>query len=417
MLTFVLLLAIVMLYAMLFRVAGGRSIVFIAAILQATFYIPILFLVDVNDHLELKFLLVHQTFFISFLSFAILFSAKLSDSQFSTPQILLDKRRYFIWNAFYFTVSIIVSGAFFMATGGLIFSRIAFVDDVAGLRLSFYASGDSGAGYVNQFRNILLPVTIGAISFFLDRKLRLFFLIFAIPAALVLLTGTGQRFPLVFAATYAFVTFVVLRGVRLNFRVIFLSVMFLFVFGYLSSLLGRADASFLSSVVHIIERVFSVNQSSNIATFFYLDQRGMVYGKDWVEDLVGISPFARPSTIANELFSVLYGSSRGSSPPSLASSAFYNFHAFGLFLIPALLAFSLAWIARKLHGKVIHASKFLALIFLGLVIGSWTTGGINTLLNRGFLAILLYLFSLRLVLHTRAPSQKGRQHRERSVSG
>ncbi|MGX0904625.1 hypothetical protein ACSSV8_003215 [Roseovarius sp. MBR-79] len=394
--------------AAVFKVAGGRSIIFLSALLQAMFYMPILFLVNLSNDLELKFLVIHQAFFLTFLSFCLLFKVLYHCKPFSAPIMIPEPRHRMSWSVFIFFVSIIITILYYVAQGGLIYSKIAFTDDIAGARLSYYATLDGGAGYVNQFKNILMPVTAAVIFLNLDKRFRIIFAVTTFPVLVLLMTGTGQRFPLAFAFLFFAFAYTILKGVSVSSRVIVRLALVLFIFiaifGFLSDLQGRSDAGYTKAFSHILERVLLLNQTGNLLTFNYLDTRGFVWGSDWIQDIIGISPFAKPSSIGNELFSVLWGSLRGNSAPSLATSVYYNFYIPGLIVVPAAMAYSLVFIAKKIEGKCAMPSKFLALVFMGMTMGGWVSGGILSPLNTGLITMIIFMINVRFVLrrHNRA---------------
>lgn len=298
----------------------------------------------------------------------------------------------------FFLISLLATVFFYVINGGLIYTRSSLTSDIAGLRLSYYASEDNytGAGYFNQFKNILLPLTSVAISMYLKGRLRTLFIAVMVPTCIVLVTGTGQRFPLIFSSAVIFFAMVNIYGIQIKLKPVLAILTIVISFSVVTSLLGRASGeNFGSRLSDLVERILLINQTANYNTFFYMVQRGFVNGSDWMQDILSIGPSHKPSTINRELFSVLYVSDRGNSPPSTVSSVYFNFGASGIILLALFQSLAVCHIQRLIDRSRSSPIKYLALIFLGFIVASWYSGGILTPFNRGALTLMIFLFLLR----------------------
>src|SRR5699024_10242802 len=124
------------------------------------------------------------------------------------------------------------------------------------------------------------------------------------------------------------------RRVMLFGIVAFLSVIIVTTFA-----LGRAalqdGASVFSHITSALNqfalRISTANQSSGVIGFRHIYDLGPLNdGSEWAQSLAGILPGQRGSTLQNEIFEIRYGSDRGTSPPSIWGSIFYNFGPIGV---------------------------------------------------------------------------------------
>lgn len=283
--------------------------------------------------------------------------------------------------------------------------------DLTTLRLESY-SGESyfAPGYVNQFKNALLPGLSLAVSVYLFRvrhHARVPIALFLAVLSTMGLLGTGQRNAFVLFALVAFTYAVqftrrtyVEEKAKLKVR------RYLVVAGaitlpllFISTLiLGRSDLSEAggsaggSLIVgqELVERVLGSNQASGVNGFRYTTQRKTQNGAEWRESLLGLSPGRVGSTLSSDLFAVEFGSTRGTAPPSLWGSAHYNFGMHGALVFAMLLGVLYqglsAWSCRSVKTNTL---ELIGMSGVAVALGTWAAGDPTTPLNNGLMAFAL----------------------------
>lgn len=278
--------------------------------------------------------------------------------------------------------------------------------DIATLRNDSYAGTSYFApGYVNQFKNVILPfltIVLGHYMIAKKRPLRKSFIVVAGVLSLIALVGTGQR--------GAFVVFggaVAATAYQAN-RVAFRRWVPLLVVGSLSVLttstliLGRgseeiAKASstsgkLLALLGQVFGRFFHVNQESGRFAFWYTSQLPIQHGREWLADLSGISPTSRGSDLANRIYASVYGTRQGTEPPSMWGSVHFNFGWVGLIVVPVILAIAFHWVTVKLNARPpVGLLDLVGRCGVQVVLGTWIMGGPSYLLNNGIVAYLLLM--------------------------
>lgn len=272
--------------------------------------------------------------------------------------------------------------------------------DIATLRLNSYSGSRYFApGYVNQFKNVLLPalVVIVVTHFCTTRFRHLIVLGVLILLTLLGILGTGQRGAFVLSVVMVIVYLYLLD--RSQFRQRFTVVaLFAVAVSAVSTLsLGRSsqklsEADGLASKVGALlaelwSRILDSNQGSGIAGFRYTYGLRTQWGQDWLGELLALLPGGfkqRGPTLENYIFASLYGGIRGTSPPSLWGSIYYNFGFFGIAVAPFFFAFAL----RKLSDVALRRLTYTTLELVGIAgtfttVGTWVAGGPNYLANVG----------------------------------
>jgi oligosaccharide repeat unit polymerase len=315
---------------------------------------------------------------------------------------------------FWILLSIAIGVAYYVAIGYVaFFESLSTVaeggsEDVAGLRLESYAgSRYLFPGYVNQFKNALLPALVLVVvvaSYKLKNPSRLLTAVGLGSITLVLLIGTGQRHPLikvlVLAVIFAYLFFPklavrsVVSAVAVGAPLFFLTT---FASGRITTELESADSlSGRASVLvdQMIFRFFAGSQSSATIAFRYVHSRDeVVFGSEWLRALLGLLPGQPGSDIANQVFELMYGSSRGTSPLSLWGSAYHNFGFGGTLLFAGLLGVLFARISASfLKRKTLNLIQAVGMAGITMTLGLWTTEGPTTILNSGLVVFLLLLY-------------------------
>lgn len=307
--------------------------------------------------------------------------------------------------------SIAVTLAYFFAVGysalfaGIQNSLTSAGEDVAGLRLDSYAgSRYLFPGYVNQFKNVLLPalVVLGLMQWSTRRRPRVLLWSTLSALSIFALLGTGQRQALVLFSA-VFMVFLVLLNNRTFSKKTFglaLGALLLLLLGTFA--LGRGNQEVSNSegivgklstlVMQVFERIVGSGGSGSIAGFRYVyEYKETAYGAEWLDSLLGLTPFSRGSVLPNEIFAYQWGSMRGNSPPSLWASIFHNFGLLGTILAPLLFALLLAIVTRAREKARInpHPVAIMGVAGVTVTLGFWTSGSPTFPINVGLVPYLL----------------------------
>lgn len=304
---------------------------------------------------------------------------------------------------FVIAVSLVVTAAYFTAIGysafwaGLQGQLHGDPVDIATLRLDSYAGSTYlFPGYVNQFKNAILPsLTLLVLIWAFTRGravARLTALALAAASALALL-GTGQRGALV-VFLLVIVVYTFLHHRRRVPRAALLPLLMGVPLLLLATIvLARGPESSASpwraATTDLFTRFTQDNQLSGIAAFNYTSRLPVRNGGEWLEALAGILPGNRGSSLSSEVFYTLYGSTRGTSPPSLWGSAHYNFGLLGTLVVAALLGVLLQLLTRRaLRRGSYNCLQLIGYAGVTVVLGTWVAGGIETPLNVGLVSYI-----------------------------
>jgi len=283
--------------------------------------------------------------------------------------------------------------------------------DIATLRIASY-SGEKyfAPGYVNQFKNTILPLLTGLIfirALLLNRKADKISATILIPVSLISILGTGQRGAFIVLVLIMFMFMAAVFPPSLMKRYLTRMGIVLVGFLFLSTfLLGRSKQSFgeqgvfFSVLGEIGKRLFIDNQESGLIGFRYVYDLPVQYGAEWGTAILGAVPGSgsHGSSLSNKIFEVMFGTSRGTAPLSIWGSVWYNWGASGLVIFPIILGS----VFRLLPNSLIkgHKSLFRVLIYAALTIylGTWIVDGPTTLLNQGALTVIILYFMLRVFI-------------------
>lgn len=308
-------------------------------------------------------------------------------------------------------LSLAISFAYYSAIGYLAFfeglenALEGSENDVASLRLQSYSGSEYFfPGYVNQFKNSLLPaLVIVSVTYLWAKKHRgrLILSVTLVVLSLLMLLGTGQRGAFVLVA----LTVLIFSGIafprtfaRIALRI---SVPVLAVFLLATVASGRASVGVRSQSGpldlvaqlggELFYRIFGSNQESSITGFRYVFTLEPVGGADWWSGIVGLLPGQSSQTIENVIFGLIYGSQRGTSPLSIWGSAFYNFGFAGAILLAVAMGLLTVIVSRAAHNLKMQGSLISMVGAAGTsaVIGTWVAGSPLFLLNSGIMVFLL----------------------------
>ena len=274
-------------------------------------------------------------------------------------------QKIIIWSII--ALSIFLCGLLFTRNGGNLFVQALnnFIND-SNISLS-EARKDytdvNGVGYIYQFRVVLLPLLSSFILFFDKQKHSRLLTIPIYIIMIIFLLGTGQRNAFVYYCFFILIYVVMMKndyGLTLISKpqMIALGViatLFLIILTISNGRVNNSNDPFLGAIKSLIERVFLVNQESAIVGFEYMDSQDTVWGYDWwkmFEQLLpGKSDYIPVDYIS---YKIVYGTLRGTNPPCLWGSAWYNFHIIGITVFPFILGI----LYEKLHKTTIsHMNK------------------------------------------------------------
>lgn len=286
-----------------------------------------------------------------------------------------------------------------LLTGGL-------TEDYSTMRLATY-SGDNyfAPGYVNQFKNVLLPITaIAVCAWIKESHTRKVFVLFSLGVSafvLLMLAGTGQRAYVLFAlvaSIFGIVLFSLGRGVVLKKSHVLLSALpFVALFavmtgGYDSS----EDATQGTVVARIIERFTSIQQEGALVGFHHIFQLPTAWFSEWAQGFAGILPGHEGSTLSHEIHEVMYGTFRGTVPLSVVGSAYYNGGVIGVVLYFALLGVLYASLYNAFllgERSLVRCMAYGALFFYLTV---YVSDAPVVLVDNGVVTLAIFLVLLRL---------------------
>lgn len=337
--------------------------------------------------------------YVMFLLVSLVLRRRFAKSEDLTPRAYAPAMRTLIW----YLVSATIVLAYMSTVGysafvlGLQGSYAESAVDVATLRLESYSGARYLApGYVNQFKNSLLPILTCIYATYLWRRKfagRLAVMALGGFAGLALL-WTGQRTALfifvLILMVYVLSRHRVRQGLRRTIAVGAIGVTLLVA---ATIVLGRGSLRHASgldamtgALFGLIERLGVIGQTSGVVAFRYTEARPLErFGGEWIQAFSGLFPGQGGSTLATEVFAYRYGTDRGTSPPSVWGDVHYNFGLVGSLLFPILLALVYGLISRVFVRDMARWSgvERLGAAGVAVVLGSWVAGSPVYLLNFG----------------------------------
>lgn len=321
-------------------------------------------------------------------------------------------------------VSLLVSLAYYAAVGHIVLIDSALARltghpyNTTNARFASYAVGRYFfPGYVNQFKNSILPITTIAIVHSLwVRKLRWRapLTIVMLAVMFVMLAGTGQRgaavIVFIVAAMAATKSRLLTRA-----RLAIASAVGIALFVLQTALLQRqatqlnAGQGPLDRIAVFAESMWSravlENPSAGLTAFHYTQRLPTAWGKEWLEDLSGVLPGRGGSPLANQVYQTLYPRGLGTTPTSLWGGIYYNFGPVLGLLVTVIVGFTFLLLTRGLFTmprsspRRAHSGLAqLALCGVAVSAGAWVAGSPLTVLNQGFLAyVFIYLLTTRVI--------------------
>lgn len=310
---------------------------------------------------------------------------------------------------FLIVISVIVCSLYYYAVGyNLLLQSLAGqfegTEDIAGLRLQAYSGSNYYfPGYVNQFKNVLLPALVTIVIMWVYKKklaarglisLGLIFL------SLIFIMGSGQRGAMVtfFIVLLVFSSYFGRRILKRALLILLLAGLPLFFLG--SRVLDRSGNSmsdssgigeyFTALFQELISRMMDSNQLASTVAFRYVDSLPITAGAEWFQSLLGLLPGVAGSTLSNEVFAQLYGSDRGTAPPSIWTSSYHNFGDVGYVVFAVLLSVIYFTVSRQMvTNPATNTLEAIGMAGVTTIMGTWVAGGPDYLLNTGLVVFIL----------------------------
>lgn len=374
---------------------------------QVLFYFGTIYLTDYTDTYDLEYTRMYSAFVLVTILTAFLLPKDRREFKVKVTDIHIR----FVYVSFY--VSIAMCAIYFSLAGGNLFvqnlksiiSLGSTLDFVGTRRLEFYNGRNYYApGFFNLFKNFLLPASFYGILFLHIKgykKQPKWFLVGALITYLIFILGTGQRGAFVLSLLYGVLFCFYFLGRKQTYRIgTYGGVGFFVLFLVSTYFLGRAKLQGLNTLDDYlllmqvaIERFFVVNQEVGIMGYKYvLIYEDIQWGTDWLRSFEQFLP--GKSTLVSldrKLFAYQYGSTRGTNPPTLVLSLFYNFGYIGVVLFPAVLLHFFQFLYDTFTARY---RGFLELFVYGFIyfgFATWAISGINyPFLNGIILFILIY---------------------------
>ncbi|RYD49786.1 MAG: oligosaccharide repeat unit polymerase [Sphingomonadales bacterium] len=313
-----------------------------------------------------------------------------------------------------FLMSVLITILYYRAIGYNVFLLMItgnLDEDYSNLRLATYSEGDYFApGYVNQFKNVLLPLTAMACSVWLYRsRHRAAFYAFAsgsVAFTVWALLGTGQRGYLIYTAAslvFGFFLFHIGRKSRIKPMYFALAgVPVLLLFGFMTgAYTGASDMGNGAVFSQMIDRFTSIQQESGMFGFRYVYPLQTSWFYEWWENVVGILPSSEGSTLAHEVHEAYYGSFRGTAPLSSTGSAYYN----GGVVAVILLFGAMGWAYTYLYKRFLDGRKTMlravAYGFLFFYLSMYVSDAPTILLDNGVVAVVIFLLIIKIRVRRR----------------
>jgi len=309
-------------------------------------------------------------------------------------------------------LSVLVTIAYYRAVGYNLFIDIAlgrYISDIVAARLNAYAGDQYYApGYVNQFKNVLLPLGLSVMGAWALRarrwpKLRLWLIVsLGVPLVLYALLGAGQRGFLIYAFAAFFFGLTTIIRIRIA-RMGIVLAMVIGLFGVMSFFLGRIQEFTIGSVfLEFLSRLFQQEQESGLAGFRYVYEFDVVWFAEWWTGFQGLSPWHRGSDLDSQIFALIHGSTRGTATIATVGSVFHNAGLVGIIGVYAAMGWGyIALYRRFLSGRrtILRCFAYGALFFY---LAFFVAGAPVALVNKGVvtLAIVLAIRKLRFVTYT-----------------
>lgn len=376
----------------------GFSPVLIFLVMQFIMFIGIFFLVDQTNIVDIEYLIIYLLSLMLFILGTKINEViiKKSDKNYTNVNLIGLQRIIIV---VILIISIIVCIYFFSKTPNLFILILKNILDrsninISDMRVNSYST--IGIGYVYQFRVIILPFIV-AYLISCERSILKLIGIISFPLMLIFILGTGQRGGFAIFSISWLIALLNLNRYNKSkkYLLILLSIFsfFTLLFVILTIYNGRsADSG--GTINAILQRMFIDNQNASIVAFRYVKTLPTQYGVDWFNMFIDLLPGKNSYLpLANRVNAILYGgSTRGTAPPCIWTSTFYNWGYFGLMLFPIMLGYFYQNLTSIHYSRTKSKINIFIYSFMSITLGFWIADSPMALFNDGFISLsILYL--------------------------
>jgi oligosaccharide repeat unit polymerase len=275
----------------------------------------------------------------------------------------------------------------------------AEIDDYSAKRLAMY-SGDTylAPGYVNQFKNVLLPLLFVTIAVWTHwtghRRAARVLVIAGLPFLFLALAGTGQRgFILytVFAIMFGAAIISTGRQHTSYKHYLILPLFVVIVVFVIMTQAYKSSEGTDAAIEQTMDRFFTVQQDGGLVGFRYIYSQEIVWFNEWAAGFVGILPGVEGSLLAHEIHKIMYGSELGTVPVTTVGSAYYN----GGVICVIVFFFLLGWAYAALFYRLISGRRTVLRSFtygfLFFYLATYVAGPPVSLIDNGVVTLMLLL--------------------------
>lgn len=295
-------------------------------------------------------------------------------------------------------ILMVVSMVFFARNGNAFIMSIRLFlsgasENIIELRRSITRA--RGSGFIYIFRIYIIPYIVLYYILYGEKKERILG-VTLLPITLLLTVASGQRGGLAYVITMMTIS-IIMNNHYVNKKRVIQNTTFIFVllfsilgFTLLTIFNGRVSGGNIRGAV--VNRFIFDNQGADLSSFRHVIYgSGVKYGYEWLMNLLNIIPgFSSPGFhgLASETFKAIYGSYRGTAPPSIWGSMYYNWGFVGTVFWSFLLGilFRMVYLQFKKYNINTRSIHYFAFLFFTL--GSWFADGPQYLFNGGFLELI-----------------------------
>src|SRR5699024_6585743 len=142
----------------------------------------------------------------------------------------------------------------------------------------------------------------------------------------------------------------------------------------------------------LLARIFESNQGASVAAFRYVDGMDIQWGGEWLQSIIGLLPGVAGSSLSGEVFAMIYGSDRGTAPPSIWTSIYHNFGFIGAVIGAILLGIIYFLVSKKIYlTRSLNTLMAVGMAGVTTLMATWIAGAPDYLLNTG-LAVFIFLW-------------------------
>lgn len=365
------------------------SPVSIFIIFQIVMYTGIMINIDHTSSIDIEYLLVYLISLVMFIIGTCL--VKKGKKEETINIYSNDFRKSSIRRIYSLIIlSIFICVWFFIKIGGNIFLKVLlsfFTKNIVNITEDrFESSAVIGVGYIYQFRIVILPI-LSIICLISKHKYSYFLFIIM----LIFSLGTGQRGGFVTIVIIFFLSILLEKKIThkkiLDSNLVLFFVLAFFLFAVMTIANGRVLGSG-SLQAAILDRVFHDNQVSAIAGWRYVYQMPIQFGRDWLMMLKDILPGKNDYLpLSRQIFSLFYGTTRGTAPPCIWTSVYYNWGIIGILYIPLIMGFIYKKIETNRHIR--NPIELVLYVAMSVLLGTWIADSPMSLINTGVVTLVI----------------------------